>query len=121
MARINRHAMKRKHKRFLEKKFARTYGYGSVWCVETLRDKLIAEANDDYLVWLLHANNIRNGGWEYWKTWYMSGRRGFAKKWSNKRVRQQYRQMIHNADHEDIIALRGSGYRDMYDYENEIF
>ena len=74
------------------------------------RDYLMRDYEDD------HYRYQRNNGWEYWTEWYMSGRRQYAKKYSDKRIRQKYRQMISNMDPEDVTTLRGADYEKEYDY-----
>ena len=106
---INRHARKRRHKRELEKKFAKTYSYGSgQYDVRWLREKLEREAQED--TWWRRKHMPRNNGWEYWKTYYLSGMRGYAKKYSDKCIRQKYRQMLKSMDMNDVVALRGADY-----------
>lgn len=116
MMKTNRYARKRKHKRELEKKFAKGYSYGSgQYDVGWLKRKLIDEAEnaDD---WWSRKHPPRNRGWEYWKTYYLSGRRQMAKKYTDKCIRQKYRQMIHHYDPEDVTAPRGADYEKEYDY-----
>ena len=105
------YARKRKHKRELEKKYATQYGNYSV---NTLREKLRREAHEDW--WWLKKHPPRNDGWEYWRTYYLSGPRQFAKKYTDKRIRQKYRQQIKKADHEDVMAPRGADYEKEFDY-----
>lgn len=115
MARINRYAMKRKHKRELEKKYATQYRFGSPCNVRILRDELMRKAEEEDS-WWLKKYPPRNNGWEYWKSWDLSGARGYAKKYSDKRIRQRYREMIKKMDPEEIIAPRGADYEKEYDY-----
>ena len=63
----------------------------------------------------------RNGGWEYWRIYYLTGPRQYAKKCTDRRIRQKYRQMIHHMDPEDVTALRGSDYEKEFDYNWEIW
>ena len=112
----NRYARKRMHKREMEKQYAKKYAYGrpGMYNVCILRDRLEREAQED--TWWRRKHPPRNNGWEYWRTYYLSGMRGYAKKYSDKRIRQKYRQMIRQLDPEDITALRGSDYEKEYDY-----
>lgn len=120
---LNRHAKKRRHKHKLEEQYARKYYYGGS-CpadVKRLRQKLMAEAEeDDGSIWY-RKHPPRNRGWEYWKIYYLTGRRQYAKKYSDRRIRQKYRQIMHNADPEDITALQGSDYEKEYDYYYTIY
>ena len=112
----NRRERKIRHKREMKKKFAKGYGYGSgQYDVRWLRDKLEREAQED--TWWRSRHPPRNSGWEYWKTYYLSGRRGYAKKYSDKRIRQKYRQIIKKYDYEDVFVPNGSDYEKEYDYD----
>ncbi len=114
----NRYARKRRHKRELEKRYARQYMYGcGEYSVPVLRNRLIAEAEKDADTWWGRKHPARNRGWEYWRTYYLSGRRGFAKKYSDKRIRQKYRQLIHRCDPEDVPAPKGAEYEKDFDYD----
>ena len=115
MAKTNRYTRKRKHKRILEKQYANQYHYGrSLPCdVRLLRDKLTREAEEEADSWW---HPPRNKGWEYWRIYYLTSRRQFAKKFSDKRIRQKYRQMIKKMDPEDVTAPRGSDYEKEFDY-----
>ena len=116
MQEMNRYARKRRHKRELEKKFAKVYAYGSSqYDVGILRRRLIAEADEDDS-WWREKHPPRNRGWEYWRAYYLSGRRQYAKKYSDKRIRQKYRMMIRQLDPEDISAPCGADYEKEYDY-----
>ena len=108
----NRYAKKRKHKRELEKRYATLYGE---YNVKKLRDRMIKEAeNDDS--WWSRKHPPRNRGWEYWHSFYRSGSRHFAKQYTDRRIRQKYRRMIRNRDHEDIHALKGADYEKEFDF-----
>lgn len=113
----NRYSRKRRHKRELEKKYAKSYMYGSgQYNVRWLRGELIRQAEEDADTWWRKKHPPRNRGWEYWRTYTLSGRRGYAKKYSDKVIRQRYRQMIRNHDLEDVVALRGAQYEKEFDY-----
>ena len=112
VTRLNRYAQKRKHIREQEKKYARKYYGGDN--VKALRRKLEDEAAEDNYWNRKHPP--RNGGWEYWHHWYITGRRQFAKKYSDKTIRQKYRQIIRKLDPEDVTAPHGADYEKEYDY-----
>lgn len=115
MTRLNRHAMKRHHIREQEKRFAKSYSYGSgQYDVNWLRRKLEADAQEDH--WWNRKHPKRNGGWEYWHMFDLTGRRQFAKKYSDKRIRQKYRQLIKKRDPEDVPSLHGADYEKEFDY-----
>ncbi len=118
MAKTNRYTRKRKHKQILEKQYANQYHYGrsSPCDVRLLRDKLTREAEEEADSWWYRKHPPRNKGWEYWRIYYLTGMRQFAKKFSDKRIRQKYRQMIKKMDPEDVTAPRGSDYEKEFDY-----
>lgn len=115
MAIRNRYAQKKKHKREMEKKYATRYRFGSPCNVNLLRDQLMREAEEEDS-WWLKKHPPRNNGWEYWKDWSLSGARQYAKKFSDKRIRQKYRTMIQKMDAEDVTAPRGADYEKEFDY-----
>lgn len=114
MANLNRHALKRRHKLEMQKRYMRKYGGPhSLKMFEDEQRRKEEEYADTY--WG-RKHPGRNGGWEYWTEWFMSGRRQYAKKYSDKRIRQKYRQMIKKMDPEDVTAPRGADYEKEYDY-----
>ena len=116
----NRRARKLRHKREMEKKFAKGYWFGSGrYDVRWLRNKLERDAQEDW--WWIRKHPPRNNGWEYWKVSYLTGPRQYAKKYSDKHIRQKYRLMIHHSDPEDVVALRGADYEKEFDYANTIW
>ena len=118
MMKMNRYAKKRRHKRKLEKLYAEKYHYGGTgsYSVEWLRDRLIREAEEDDSYWR-RKHPPRNKGWEYWQIYYLSGRRQYAKKYTDKRIRQKYRQMIQKLDPDDVTAPSGADYEKEFDYD----
>lgn len=119
MAKMNRYARKRRHKRNLEKRFTNQYHYGrgsSPGSVRVLRDKLMREAEENADSWWYRKHPPRNKGWEYWQLCYLTEMRQYAKKYSDKRIRQKYRQMIKKMDPEDVPAPKGADYEKEFDY-----
>lgn len=110
----NRYARKKRHKRKMEEEYATKYWFGCPCNVKLLRDKLKNDACEDN--WYNRRHPPRNNGWEYWKIWYISGARQYAKKYSDKRIRQKYRQMIRKYDPDDVTAPKGADYEKEYDY-----
>jgi len=114
---INRHAMMRKHKKHLKKK----YGYG-LWADDYYTNQKLHEqkcCQEGY--W---RRGKRNGGYEYWKTCYLSGVRRFAKNSTNRVIRAKYRDLLNGVDIEnadDVQALTGSDYEKMFDYWWTVF
>lgn len=116
MNRINRYALKRRHKRKIKKKHMLRYSGGADQNLKIFEDRLRRDAEEYADTWWRRKHPPRNGGYEYWGECYLSGRRKFAKKFSDKRIRQKYRQMIRNLDPEDVTAPRGSDYEKEFDY-----
>ena len=109
--RLNRHAAKRKHKRILKQK----YGYGLYEGYKTnLRlheDKCREEYADN--------RDARNGGYEYWQAYYLTGPRQYAKEATNSVIRAMFRDILRNMtedDMDEIPVFRGSDYEKAYDY-----
>jgi len=110
--RLNRHALMRKHKRNLKKKF----GYGLYTGYRT-NTRLM---EDEYRREYGDRVNSRNGGYNYWKHVYLSGLRSDAKHNTNRAIRAMYRDMLNVLDHdalEDIQIMNGSDYEKIYDYD----
>ena len=114
MAKRNRYAQKRQHKREMKKRYMRKYACGVYHNLKLFEDKLREEGSQDTLWNRKHPP--RNGGYEYWDEFFYSGKRQYAKKYSDKRIRQKYRQLIKKLDHEDVTAPRGADYEKEYDY-----
>lgn len=106
-----RYFEKMEHKRRLKKIHAMKYANMEN---PKLLEQEIRESADDSRY--SHIRGERNGGYHYWDQFYLSGSRGFAKKYSDKRIRQRFRERIRNTDPEDVIALRGSDYEKEFDY-----
>lgn len=108
---INRHAMLRKHKHKLKKRF----GYGVYTGYRTNIKKQEAEWRERYGDW----PNARNGGYDYWTHCYLTGPRKVAKDGTNGVIRSEYRQLLNTFSDEcadDIVAPQNSDYRKMFDY-----
>lgn len=113
MNRKSRYFQKREHKRKLKKKYAVKYGWSNVRLLQDKEERDAEEYKDTY--WG-RKHPPRNNGWTYWRIWYISGRRGYAKKYSDKRIRQKYRQMVRKQDPDDVTAPRGADYQKEYEY-----
>lgn len=64
--------------------------------------------------------NARNGGYEYWQAYYLTGPRRYAKFCTNRVIRAMYRDMLRSIDPDDpgdIPAFRGSEYEKIFDYD----
>ena len=63
--------------------------------------------------------NKLGGYGEYWKEFYLSGVREYAKEAGNRRVRAMYRDLLAVVDDEnseDLIAMSQAEYRKYFDY-----
>ena len=107
----NRYANKRRHKLNMKRKYGRgiyTQYRDNIWLHEQ-------ECRDHYC----DDCNIRNGGYEYWQTYYLSGPRRYAKWCTNRAIRAYYRDQIRKLDEEmleDLQGLKGADYEKMFDY-----
>lgn len=109
--RLNRHALMRKHKRNLKKK----YGYGLYTGYRSNPHLMETEYRDKYG----NCKNARNGGYEYWRHYYLTGPRQHAKHCTNRAIRAIYRDLLNKIDAEsmdDVQALSGSDYEKLFDY-----
>ena len=111
MRKLNRHAQRRKHKRIMKQK----YGRGLYTTYRTDLKRHEQECREQYG----DCKNAKNGGYEYWRTYYLTGPRRYAKECTNSVIRAMYRNLLNNIceeDLDDIQALRGADYEKMYDY-----
>ncbi len=112
--RLNRHARKMAHKRFLKKRHAETFGaYDPILDEDKHRadyfETLETYPDSKYI-------DHRNEGYTYWDQFYLSGRRRFAKQETNRRIRRKYRELISNEHPDNIPTLRGADYEKEFDY-----
>ena len=110
--RLNRHAMVRKHKRKMKQRYGRGL-YTNYRTNLRLHEDECCEKYAD-------RQNIRNGGYEYWKTYYLTGPRRYAKSCTNRAIRSRYRDMLRTIAEDmldEVQALCGSDYEKMYDYD----
>ena len=110
--RMNRHAQMRRHKRKLKEK----YGRGLYTGYRT-NPKLMEE---EYREKYVDMKNARNGGYEYWQSYYLTGPRKYAKETTNGVIRAMYRALLSVLDPdelEDVQALKGSDYEKTFDYD----
>ena len=112
--RVNRYANKRKHKRRMKQRHAMLYGN------RTNLDLVRQQCQNDSDSWRWWTKrHSRNGGYEYWRQFYLSGPRRYAKECTNSVIRSRYRDMLRSMtdeDVEDIQALTGSDYEKIFDF-----
>ena len=64
--------------------------------------------------------NARNGGYEYWQSYYLTGSRRYAKESTNSVIRAMYRALLNTKDPdslEEVQAFTGSDYEKAFDYD----
>lgn len=54
---------------------------------------------------------------KYWKDFYLSGSRQYAKEETNAKIRSFFRNKLNGHDFEDLNAMSGSDYQKEYDFE----
>lgn len=110
--RVNGYQKKRKHKNYLKKKYAKSYFYGN-------------EAHDwnTMVIALKDVERNKHGRHplDYWRAFYLSGCRKYAKNTTNRILRQHGREICYDAqyynDLEDVENLPRNGkYRKHFDY-----
>ena len=92
----NRYTNKHKHKNTLKRKHWRWWGY-----YETKK---------------YEQENFSDYDRKYWKEFYLSGPRQYAKSETNAKIRSFFRNKLNGYDFEDLDALRGADYQKEYDY-----
>ena len=112
----NRHSQMRRHKRRMKQQYAAQWGYTNI---PLLMEEREAELEEDS--WWIRKHPPRNNGFEYWQLCYLSGPRGFAKRCTNRKIRNRYREMIAHMDPEDVPAYQRSDYEKEFDYHHTIW
>ena len=107
----NRYIRKQRHKRELKRRHAI---YAQLYYAKLDEEKCHKEYEEDrqYFKWIEH----RNRGYDYWKPFYLSGCREFAKKCTNRCIRSRFRMKVHAMDPEEISIMRHSDYQKDFDY-----
>ena len=108
---LNRYAEKRRHKMKLKKK----YGYG---LYEGYRTNLRRHEDECRERWG-DTRNARNGGYQYWQAYYLTGPRQYAKEATNSVIRAMFRGLLRNLSEDDmdeVPLFKGSDYEKTYDY-----
>lgn len=109
---LNRYAEKRRHKMKLKKK----YGYG---LYEGYRTNLRRHEDECRERWG-DTRNARNGGYQYWQAYYLTGPRQYAKETTNSVIRAMFRGLLRNLSEDDmdeVPVFKGSDYEKTYDYD----
>ena len=110
----NRYARKRAHKRALKKRHAMQFSkyYPKVDELKQRKEYEKEVASPRVFGW----TDPRNGGYDYWSYFSLSGERSFAKRSTNRRIRARFRTAIANQNLEDIMAMNGGQYEKEFDY-----
>ena len=97
---VNRYANKMIHKRNLKRKYL--IG-GLFW--------------RGYISWEQYVGCADGRDWlRYWDTFYISGRRGYARYCSRRKIRADFRQQVAHGDYENMYAPHGGQYKKFFDY-----
>lgn len=112
--RDNRYARKRQHKRELKKKHAIRFSKFDAGLDE--RDARREYEEDLASGRVFKWQDPRNGGYNYWVDFSLTGPRSYAKYCTNRKIRAKFRNMLANLDPENIVALTGSQYEKEFDY-----
>lgn len=110
--RLNRYAEERRHKRKLKQKYGHGLYEGYRTNIRLHEDECRREYGD--------RKNARNGGYEYWQSYYLTGPRKYAKWCTNRVIRAMYRDLfrrIREDDLDDIVALHSGDYEKYFDYD----
>lgn len=110
MAKLNRYARKRQHKRELKKKHAIAFRNYDV----NADEDYCRRSHEEYKG--CKYEDVRNDGYNYWDQFYLSGPRKYAKECTNRKIRAMYRALIANEILSEIIAPQGSDYEKLFDY-----
>ena len=107
---LNRYARKRQHKRELKRKHAIAFqkydiGVDEDYCRRS-HEEFEGSKYDDG----------RNGGYNYWNQFYLSGPRRYAKYCTNRKIRSMYRALLTNEILSEIVAPQGSDYEKLFDF-----
>lgn len=109
---VNGYARKQLHKNKMKKRYCKKFYYCSG--AETTWNELVAKY-ENYPDW--------NGRTclDYWRDWFISGKRKDAKRFTSHKIRASFRREIVREDFEDITNLTNSDYRKYFDYWWYIF
>lgn len=97
---VNQHANKMIHKRRQKNQYRRKYVRG-----------LRCASWEDYKA---HADEWDN--LKYWKEYYLSGARSFARGQTNSKLRRKFRDDAASCDYEEMYAPQHSEYQKSFDY-----
>ncbi len=103
---LNRYANKMIHKR-KQKDNCRRKWFGGLSC----------SSWEDYKAHAWEHNNSL----EYWKTYYLSGPRKFARDQTNSALRRKFRDEFASDDYENMYAPQCAEYQKFFDYAYSIW
>lgn len=111
----SRYQQMRRHKRKLKEKYAKSrWDYREN--IKLLEAEEREKADRDDWFYRRGPKYLRNGGFMYWQDFSISGSRQYAKKYSDKRIRQRFREMLSKMDYEDVPAYHGKDHEKEFDY-----
>lgn len=109
----NRYARKRQHIDEQKKKHAIAWQVYDAGIDERKEKRSYAE---DVASGYKHCDP-RNGGYQYWTEFYLSGPKSYAKECTNRKIRAKYRDLFNSGeDHDHIMGLKGSQYEKEFDF-----
>lgn len=111
-ARNNRYSRKMKHKRYTKERYAKKWYYGGygTW------NRMLFEYTD--------LDPLRkNYPLTYWREYYLTGNRKYARAATNARVRSRYKQNLrrYGVGDDAVSAMRRGQYRRSFDYDNTVW
>ena len=103
--RLNRYARMQKHKREMKNRFASSWFYG---CEAPI-------SWEEFLVWLESRRKMGDYDYdiEYWKTYYLTGPRSYAKQQTARKARRSFNQKVAHVDWDDFFI---DDYEKSFDY-----
>lgn len=105
--RVNGYHRKMLHKRAMKDKYVKTWFYGHI----------------SGLSWEEFLKYIRSRDWyseddlHYWRTFYLSGCRSYAKYCTARKIRSVTKQAVTKQDYDDILNIDRGMYRKYFDYD----
>lgn len=120
-AEVNRWQRKRQHKHEMKKSHANHNGYFNQREYEQRMKEEYERDKDRFGCLWRRWLDPRNDGYKYWRRWYLSGNRKIARRSTERKIRQVFREMLHRMDPEDVRGDSNSDYRKRHDFWWEIW
>lgn len=124
--RMNRYARKRNGKRKQKRRYLAGAGNYSNTTTYLRSQEMPSWWPEERREYWDRISDPRNGGWQYWQQYDMSGPKGYARRSTNRRIRSQFRNELSTPGiggldeicdgFEDIPAMRHADYQKCFDY-----